>query len=80
MTQFNSAPDRLLSDQIQDALHHSQGLFGSEIDVTSNGNDVVLSGTVQISLQKRLAAAIAQRFCCSSVRNEIVVSRNGLVL
>ena len=62
-----------LSGRIHDAIHHSPALSECEIAVVTTGSDVVLSGKVRISLQKRLANTIAQRFGSRTIRNDILV-------
>lgn len=77
---FVSGPEQKLSERILKAIRHNRGLSESDITVAANGNEIVLSGTVRLSLQKRLAAAIARRFGYDNVRNLITVVRTNLAL
>lgn len=66
--------DAKLSDRIHDAFHHSQGLSECDIAIATSPAEVVLSGTVRLSLQKRLADVIVRRFGITNVTTSIVVT------
>lgn len=58
------------------AFEHSPAMGDSDIAVTSTDSEVVLTGTVRLSLQKRLATAIAQHCGARNIRNDISVLRS----
>lgn len=62
-----------LGQRIREAIRLSPGLHEYDIAVEITGTEVVLSGTVQISLQKRLAEMIAHRLSSLNLRDEILV-------
>lgn len=57
----NSGDALATTPKVKTALANNVGLAGSNINVTTNNNQVILSGTVKSAAQKTLAGSIATK-------------------